>query len=152
MRQPGLVAEYRNLEVWVAIGDRRTGATCRCPALSCSSIVWNGVHWDFMLEIGDVLCDLGHRCADRCRSEDLPARRLGDHRRVYLEYEGPVSGDRGNVRRVDSGTYRMLSSGRPSTFARLVNGSQLVGVVDLRAVGLGSGKTGSWIFRIGNLD
>jgi hypothetical protein len=31
---------------------------------------------------------------------------LGDHRRDYLEYEGPVSGDRGEVRRVAAGTYR----------------------------------------------
>jgi hypothetical protein len=29
---------------------------------------------------------------------------LKDHRREYLEYEGPVSGDRGQVRRVAEGT------------------------------------------------
>jgi hypothetical protein len=36
--------------------------------------------------------------------ESLPAERLPDHRPVYLEYEGPVSGDRGTVSRVLSGT------------------------------------------------
>lgn len=29
--------------------------------------------------------------------------RIADHRNVYLDYEGPVSGDRGTVRRVASG-------------------------------------------------
>lgn len=32
---------------------------------------------------------------------------LGAHRRAYLEYEGPVSGGRGQVRRVARGTCRM---------------------------------------------
>lgn len=31
------------------------------------------------------------------------AERLADHRREYLEYEGPISGGRGGVRRVASG-------------------------------------------------
>jgi hypothetical protein len=30
--------------------------------------------------------------------------RLEDHRREYLDYEGPVSGGRGHVRRIASGT------------------------------------------------
>lgn len=32
---------------------------------------------------------------------------LAPHRRVYLTYEGPVSGDRGTVERVDSGEVRI---------------------------------------------
>jgi hypothetical protein len=36
--------------------------------------------------------------------ECLPAQRLPDHRHAYLDYEGPVSGDRGTVARVLSGT------------------------------------------------
>jgi hypothetical protein len=32
---------------------------------------------------------------------------LPDHRRGYLDYEGPVSGDRGTVRRVQAGTHRV---------------------------------------------
>ena len=34
-----------------------------------------------------------------------PLERLADHRREYLEYEGPVSGDRGEVRRVAGGGF-----------------------------------------------
>jgi len=34
---------------------------------------------------------------------------LPPHRRDYLTYEGPVSGGRGTVRRVDAGTVRIVS-------------------------------------------
>jgi hypothetical protein len=37
-------------------------------------------------------------------SNTVEAQRLADHRLAYLDYEGPVSGDRGSVRRLDSGT------------------------------------------------
>jgi hypothetical protein len=30
-----------------------------------------------------------------------------DHRRIYLQYEGPVSGGRGTVRRLDAGHYQL---------------------------------------------
>ena len=33
----------------------------------------------------------------------IPARRIGDHRMAYLDYEGPVSGDRGHVTQADEG-------------------------------------------------
>jgi hypothetical protein len=33
----------------------------------------------------------------------MPAQRLPDHRRAYLQYEGPVSGDRGDVVRLRDG-------------------------------------------------
>jgi hypothetical protein len=39
----------------------------------------------------------------------VPAEPLGDHRVHYLDYEGPVSGNRGTVKRWDSGTYDLLS-------------------------------------------
>jgi hypothetical protein len=35
---------------------------------------------------------------------------LAAHRRDYLEYEGPVSHNRGHVRRVAGGTFAILSS------------------------------------------
>ena len=37
---------------------------------------------------------------------------LGDHRREYLDYEGPVSGNRGWVRRVESGTHVVVERER----------------------------------------
>ncbi len=43
-------------------------------------------------------------------AEDEPvvATRIADHRIAYLEYEGPISGDRGVVTRVDQGEYDLL--------------------------------------------
>ena len=61
------------------------------------------LHWDFLIEKGEKL--------DAWRLLEFPkagmrvdALPLPDHRRCYLEYEGPISGDRGSVRRVYSGT------------------------------------------------
>ncbi len=66
-----------------------------------------GLHWDLLLESGDVL-----------RAWSLPqppepgvemtCRRLPDHRPMYLDYEGPVSGDRGTVTRWDHGSYQIV--------------------------------------------
>ena len=33
--------------------------------------------------------------------------RIGDHRRAYLDYEGPVAGNRGHVTRIAAGTYQL---------------------------------------------
>jgi DNA polymerase Ligase (LigD) len=111
---------------------------------------WNGVHWDFMLESGDSLRTwaidepiVGGR--------DLPARALGDHRKMYLEYEGEVGGNRGWVRRVDAGTYRVIEWSDGHVRVE-VFGDQLVGEVDLRSSGAGSGARDSWVFRTGNFD
>ena len=41
--------------------------------------------------------------------DDTEVVPLGEHRREYLEYEGPVSGGRGRVKRVAAGTYRAIS-------------------------------------------
>lgn len=38
---------------------------------------------------------------------EIEVKALGDHRLVYLEYEGPLSGDRGSVARWDQGTYEV---------------------------------------------
>ena len=38
--------------------------------------------------------------------DSLAILRIADHRAMYLDYEGPVSGDRGEVRREAAGTIR----------------------------------------------
>ena len=38
----------------------------------------------------------------------IDAEGLADHRLAYLDYEGPVSGERGSVGRVDAGTFETL--------------------------------------------
>lgn len=64
-----------------------------------------GEHWDLMLEYGEILATWQLLTEPVGGSVlPIPAKRIGDHRKAYLAYEGPVSGDRGQVRRVDSGT------------------------------------------------
>lgn len=61
-------------------------------------------HWDLMLEEGPGLRTWRLTEAPQ-PGRAIAAERLPDHRCEYLDYEGPVSGGRGTVRRVDHGTY-----------------------------------------------
>ena len=67
------------------------------------------VHYDFMVEQGGVLwtwqLDLP---PDRWRIGPVAARRIGDHRLAYLDYEGPISGNRGRCRIVARGRCRVV--------------------------------------------
>ena len=38
---------------------------------------------------------------------ETPLTRLKDHRRDYLTYEGPVSSNRGHVRRIEAGAFQL---------------------------------------------
>ena len=71
-----------------------------------------GVHYDLMLEVPGQ---------EKLRTLQLQARLLkpGDtcefkelepHRRAYLEYEGEVSGGRGQVKRIERGSYEPLGA------------------------------------------
>ena len=51
----------------------------------------------------------------RQRVESLP-----NHRRAYLDYEGPISGDRGSVRRVAAGMFELLHESPTEWVARLL--------------------------------
>lgn len=71
----------------------------------------SGDHWDLLFESGDALetWSVPPRSSpvpgEFLESFRCPATRQPDHRSIYLDYEGPVSGNRGFVRRVDTGTY-----------------------------------------------
>ena len=52
-------------------------------------------HWDLMLEAGDVL-RTWRLIAPPDKTQAVAAESLGDHRLAYLDYEGPVSGNRGS--------------------------------------------------------
>jgi hypothetical protein len=65
-------------------------------------------HWDFMIEDGPEL--LTYRLLELPTPErpTVAAEALARHRLEYLDYEGPVSNDRGEVRRVDAGEFRWI--------------------------------------------
>src|SRR5690349_10408973 len=91
---------------------------------------WDGLHWDLMLERGEVLRTWAID-APIVAGVELPARALADHRRMYLDYEGPISGARGTVKRVEEGRYDVLHWARDRVVVHLL-GTQLVGEVELR--------------------
>jgi hypothetical protein len=106
-------------------------------------------HWDFMLEVGAVLRtwavpqlpaswhDAHQRtrglhpgCAPAATINEVGAEQLAAHRRDYLAYEGPVSGGRGHVVRIDQGTYETkVESSQSWTLA--LAGQCLRGTVEL---------------------
>ena len=63
------------------------------------------MHWDLMLEAGDVLQTWRLMQPPESVGCAIEATALGDHRVMYLDYEGPVSGDRGTVKRWDAGEF-----------------------------------------------
>lgn len=67
-------------------------------------------HWDFLLEAGDLL-RAWRLLAEPGQGYTVQAVQLPDHRFVYLDYEGPVSGDRGTVVRWDTGTFEWVRDG-----------------------------------------
>ena len=66
------------------------------------------LHWDLMLEAGDVLRTWSLE-EEPQMAVTIAATALADHRKAYLEYEGPVSRNRGYVTQWDSGLYESLS-------------------------------------------
>ena len=66
------------------------------------------LHWDFMLEAGEVLRTWRLSCLP-APAAAIAAQPLGDHRRAYLDYEGPLSGGRGAVKRWDAGTFAWVN-------------------------------------------
>jgi hypothetical protein len=67
------------------------------------------LHWDFMLEAGDGL-RTWRLLMEPDASGSVTAEALPDHRPQYLDYEGPIGGGRGTVRRWDHGTYTLVSA------------------------------------------
>ena len=63
-------------------------------------------HYDLMFETAPGSQLATFRCPVWPLKKPAVVLPLGDHRREYLGYEGPVSGSRGEVKRVAAGTYR----------------------------------------------
>jgi hypothetical protein len=87
------------------------------------------LHWDLMLETGNVLRTW--RLANPPQpGKEVAAVYLAEHRRMYLDYEGPVSGDRGRVVRWDAGTYSIIEN-VDNLVSFLLEGGRVRGLAEL---------------------
>lgn len=86
------------------------------------------LHWDFMVERAGADRLATWRLADNplATTRAIPAMRIADHRREYLTYEGPVSRERGRVRRLDAGVV-IASHWRPDEVLLQLAGSVMKG-------------------------
>jgi DNA polymerase Ligase (LigD) len=82
-------------------------------------------HWDLMLQRGDSLRTwaLPSEPAD---GASMTAEMLAEHRLAYLDYEGPLTHDRGAVSRFDAGSYKTERESEAELVVRL-EGARLVG-------------------------
>ena len=95
----------------------------------------DGEHWDLMIEQGDALLTWQLLKEPIGRSSlPIAAKRIGDHRKAYLDYEGPISRDRGHVRRIDAGIVEFEES-TPDCYIFSMAGSRLSGRFTLLASG-----------------
>lgn len=86
-------------------------------------------HWDIMLELGAALRTwaLDH---PPVAGETISALALADHRLAYLDYEGPVSENRGDVSRWDQGEYTLLSES-PDRVQVRIEGAKIRGIATI---------------------
>jgi hypothetical protein len=98
-------------------------------------------HWDFMLEAEGVLrtwelhelptswlAAIAEPHSTETRS--VAATRLADHRMVYLDYEGPLTENRGSVSRVAAGSFEVIDSSSQH-LAVALRGAALQGTAEL---------------------
>ncbi|MHB1424494.1 MAG: DNA polymerase ligase N-terminal domain-containing protein [Gemmataceae bacterium] len=86
-------------------------------------------HWDLMLEAGAMLRTWRLSSPPR-RGEVIRAVAVFDHRLIYLDYEGPISGNRGRVLRWDHGNFTGQVQDAKSIVVHL-HGQRLQGVLRL---------------------
>ncbi len=87
-------------------------------------------HWDFMLE-GQTGLATWSLAQPPDAAPTIPAHELPEHRLAYLEYEGPISDNRGSVTRWDHGSYQLRQYDRDE-IAAVVAGEKLIGEVTLK--------------------
>ena len=101
---------------------------------------WPAQHWDFLLEGSEVL--RGWRILEEpAIAKALAAEANFDHRLFYLDYEGPLSNDRGSVIQWDAGTFEWIENA-PDRVAVELLGRKLSGRVELNRQGE------RWLVRI----
>jgi hypothetical protein len=97
------------------------------------------VHWDLMLEAETVLRTWRLERSPEA-GQAVKAEKSFDHRIVYLDYEGPISGGRGQVRRWDAGTFQFELDG-PNQIVLHLMGECVRGRAELSRT-----PQGGWVF------
>lgn len=87
------------------------------------------LHWDVLLEDG-AACRAWRLLACPETQDEISAEALPDHRLMYLDYEGPVSGNRGTVSVWDAGTFEWLVD-QEGVLELRMSGRRVIGVVRL---------------------
>jgi hypothetical protein len=82
-------------------------------------------HWDLMLQAGEVLRTWKLTSPPQI-GLTVAAEKSFDHRPIYLDYEGPISGGRGAVVRWDGGSYQPITEENDRIVVRL-KGTRLNG-------------------------
>jgi len=100
-----------------------------------------GTHWDFLLEMGSALRTWALPQPPEPGAEMI-CEALPDHRLAYLDYEGPVSGERGSVARWDRGTYEVRRQSDRELVVQL-SGEKLSGRAVLSQL---ADESGRWRF------
>jgi hypothetical protein len=90
---------------------------------------WPERHWDFLLEAGESL-RAWRLLLEPGPGRDVDAESNFDHRVIYLEFEGPLSGGRGSVTRWDAGSFEWMRNESDAVVVQL-RGAKLSGVVRL---------------------
>ena len=88
------------------------------------------LHWDFMLEAQSAL-RTWRLSAALVVSKHIQAELLPDHRLHYLDYEGPVSKNRGTVTRWDAGTFTWIMD-EPLLLKVYLQGKRIRGICLLK--------------------
>jgi hypothetical protein len=107
-----------------------------------------GRHFDLLLEAGPACRTWRLMVVPTSGGDPVPALELPPHRLEWLErLEGDVSGGRGHARRVDAGSYALLSSDADELTSATaivvgITGSILTGRLRLETVG------GGWAVRL----
>lgn len=102
------------------------------------------LHWDFMLQDGGRL-RTWRLAAPPQPGHSVAATPSFDHRLIYLEYEGQLSGNRGTVTRWDMGTFDWQANEPRRVIVRLAGG-QLRGLVCLEEA-----PSGEWALTMAAL-
>lgn len=104
------------------------------------------LHWDLMLEDDNIL-----RTWRLLTSPDsalpIAAEQLPNHRPFYLDYEGPVSNNRGTVKRFDAGEYQIIEESEQLLIISLT-GNYLNGKYTLQQISRSSQTESDWIFTV----